>query len=77
VDGELFKGMLYIGNRPALNGRNRSIEVNIFEFKRDIYGKNVRILFKDRIRGDMNFENLEQLKEKMKEDKVHATKLLA
>jgi riboflavin kinase/FMN adenylyltransferase len=74
---EVFKGMLYIGKKPTLNGQNRSIEVNIFDFKRDIYGKTLCILFKDRIRGDMTFENVEQLKEKMKEDKVNATKLLA
>jgi riboflavin kinase / FMN adenylyltransferase len=74
---KLLNGMLYIGNRPALNGKTRSIEVNIFDFNSEIYGKKLRIFFKNRIRGDMNFANLDQLKEKMKEDKVNATKLLS
>jgi riboflavin kinase/FMN adenylyltransferase len=69
--------MLYIGSRPALNGRNRSIEVNIFDFDQNIYGEKLRIFFKNRIRGDMNFENLDQLVEKMKEDKLNATKILS
>ena len=77
LGGEIFKGMLYIGNRPALNGKSRSIEVNIFDFNNDIYGRDIKINFIDKIRDDMNFENLEQLKEKMKEDKVIATKILS
>ena len=77
LEGELFKGMLYIGNRPTLNGNNRSIEVNIFDLNRDIYGKKLQIFFKERIRGDINFENLDQLKEKMKEDQRNATKILS
>ncbi len=77
LDGELLKGMLYIGNRPAFNGKSRSIEVNIFDFNRTIYNKKLKILFKDRIRGDLNFNNLEELKEKMKEDQRNATKILS
>jgi len=33
-----YKGMLYIGNRPTVDGVNRSIEVNIFDFNKEIYG---------------------------------------
>jgi len=77
VDGVPHKGMLYIGNRPAVNGKSRSIEVNIFDFKNDIYGKKIKVFFKKWIRGDMNFDTIEKLKEKMKEDKIHATKLLS
>ncbi len=77
VDKKDYKGMLYIGNRPVLNGTRRSIEVNIFDFDLDIYEKTITILFKARIRGDQYFENLELLTEKMKEDKVNATKILS
>ena len=77
LEGEWFKGMLYIGNRPALKGKTKSIEVNIFDFNRDIYGKKLQIFFKERIRGDMNFENLDKLKEKMQEDQRNATKILS
>ena len=77
LEGELLKGMLYIGNRPALNGKTRSIEVNIFDFNRTIYNKKLKILFKDRIRGDLYFSNLDELKEKMKEDQRNATKILS
>jgi riboflavin kinase/FMN adenylyltransferase len=77
VSGKMYNGMLYIGKRPALNGKFQSVEINIFDFNKDIYGEMIRVFIKDRIRGDMNFENLDQLKEKMKEDKKNATKILS
>lgn len=77
VDEVLHKGMLYIGTRPVLNGKRLSVEVNLFDFDRNIYGSQVNVYLKAYIRDDMNFDNLEQLKEKMKEDKISATKLLS
>lgn len=77
VDGVRYKGMLYIGTRPVVQGKKLSVEVNIFDFDRNIYGHKISVFLKARIRGDMNFESLEQLKEKMKEDKLNATKLLS
>jgi len=77
VDGRKDKGMLYIGNRPTVNGTKRSIEANLFDFNESIYGKNITVFFKARIRGDQYFENLDLLKEKMKEDQVNATKILS
>lgn len=72
-----FKGMLYIGKRPVFNGSKTSIEVNIFDFNGDLYGKTIKVHLKERIRGDMRFDNVEQLKDKMKEDKMNATKILS
>jgi riboflavin kinase/FMN adenylyltransferase len=77
IENDSHNGMLYIGNRPVFDGTKKSIEVNIFDFDRDIYEKNICLVFFARIRGDMNFENVEQLKEKMKEDKINATKILS
>lgn len=74
---KMFNGMLYIGNRPALDGKARSIEVNIFDFDKNIYDKNLKVFFKGRIRNDMKFDSIEQLKEMMVEDKIHATKILS
>lgn len=77
VDDSEYKGMLYIGNRPALNGTKRSVEVNLFDFDKDIYGAMIRIRFKAFIRGDMNFESMDLLVKKMGEDKENATKILS
>ena len=77
VDQVLYKGMLYLGTRPTVDGKKHTSEVNILDFDQDIYGKTITVFLKTRIRGDMHFDNLEQLKEKMKEDLKNATKLLS
>lgn len=74
---EIFRGMLYIGPRPTLNGKNRSIEVNIFEFDRDIYGETITINFIKQIRQDARFDSLEELKDQLFLDKEEALKILA
>lgn len=77
VGAEQFNGMLYIGTRPVVDGKKLSIEVNLFDFERNIYGEKIRVFLKEWIRGDMHFSNLDDLKQKMKEDRENATKLLS
>lgn len=77
VQNVMKNGMLYIGNRPVVGGIERRIELNIFDFDSEIYNENVQVFLVSRIRGDLPFEDLDSLKEKMKEDKVIATKLLS
>jgi len=48
--------MLNIGNRPTVNGQVRRIEVNIFEFGEEIYGQQLALELKDRIRDERKFE---------------------
>jgi riboflavin kinase / FMN adenylyltransferase len=73
---QLLKGMLYIGNRPTINGAKRTIEVNIFDFDKDIYGDTLTLYFHQRIRLDMKFADLESLKRQMKIDKVNTLSIL-
>lgn len=76
VGEENYDGMLYIGKRPALNGHDLRIEVNIFDFDKDIYHQFISVSLVDRIRGDMNFDSLESLQNRMKQDKIAATNML-
>jgi riboflavin kinase/FMN adenylyltransferase len=71
-----YGGMLYIGYRPTISGTKLNIEVNIFNFNRDIYGENLTIYFHQLIRGDSKFIDLEQLKVQMKKDEGDALKIL-
>ncbi len=72
-----FKGMLYIGNRPTVDGVKRNIEVNIFDFNEDIYGESLTIYFHDMIRSDIKFSDLEELKKQLYLDREAALKILA
>lgn len=70
-------GMAYIGDRPTINGMSRNIEVNIFDFNQDIYGRMVRIQFFTFLRGDQKFNSLDELKEQLKKDEEAARKFLS
>jgi len=72
----IFKGMLNIGIRPTLNINKLSIEVNIFDFYEDIYNKYITIIFQDKIRDEIRFNNLEELTIQLKKDKIYAKKIL-
>ena len=74
---EIYKGMAYIGNRPTINGMSRNIEVNIFDFDKEIYRQYITIEFLHFIRGDIRFENLELLKQQISTDKQSALALLS
>ncbi len=64
-----YGGMLYIGTRPTVDGSKRSIEVNIFNFDKEIYGESLRVSFIKLLRVDSKFQDLESLKEQLYKDK--------
>ncbi|MBS1597771.1 MAG: bifunctional riboflavin kinase/FAD synthetase [Bacteroidetes bacterium] len=65
----IFRGMMNIGFRPTVDGSKRMIEVNIFNFDKDIYGKIVRVHVKKFLRGEQKFSGLDALKEQLANDK--------
>ena len=73
---QVFGGMLYIGNRPTVNGTKRNIEVNILNFESDIYGEDLTVHFIELIRNDMKFGDLETLKQQLEKDKEIALHIL-
>jgi riboflavin kinase/FMN adenylyltransferase len=70
VNNHPYKGMLYIGNRPTVNGLNKVIEVNIFDFNADIYDETIEITFHQYIRGDKKLNGLEELKAALAADEI-------
>jgi riboflavin kinase/FMN adenylyltransferase len=64
-----FKGMAYIGQRPTINGMTRNIEVNIFDFNREIYGQDIKMNFLKFLRHDVKFTGLEALTIQLQKDK--------
>ncbi len=69
LNGGLYKGMAYIGQRPTINGMTRNIEVNIFDFSQEIYGQDITMNFLQFLREDVKFTGLEALKEQLHRDK--------
>ncbi len=71
-----FNGMMNIGLKPTVNTGNRTVEVNIFDFNKEIYGENIRIFFRQKLRDEKKFENLEALKKAIEGDKEKTLKIL-
>jgi riboflavin kinase / FMN adenylyltransferase len=75
-EGNLFKGMLYIGQRPTVGGVHQTIEVNLFDFNKSIYGETLSVQFIANIRQDIKFNDLEALKKQLVLDKQSALSFL-
>jgi riboflavin kinase/FMN adenylyltransferase len=78
IDNMKLAGMLSIGNNPTVSKKavSRSVEVNIFNFKKDIYGKSIEIIFRFRLRDEKKFDSTEHLAGQMEKDRKRAMKLL-
>ena len=73
----VYKGMMNIGTRPTVDGSRTVIEVNLFDFNRDIYGKTMRIYVRKHLRKEEKFNGLDALKEQLARDRVNAIAALA
>ena len=73
---QIRNGMMSIGVRPTIGISDRTIEVNIFDFDENIYGKILRVYVKQYLREEVKFNNLEELKEQLAKDKVDSLNIL-
>lgn len=78
LGGERFPGMLSIGKNPTIKPESeiRSIEVNILNFEQEIYGWEIEVVFRKRLRDEIKFNNAEELSRQMDLDRENAIKLL-
>jgi riboflavin kinase/FMN adenylyltransferase len=76
-EGTKLKGMMGIGIRPTINGTHRTIEVNLFDFDQDIYGREMRVFVIKYLRPELKFNNLDELKTALAQDKLDSLAALA
>lgn len=76
VEGRWHEAMANIGIRPTIDAENVTIEAHIFDFNKDIYGKKMDIAFLSRIRDEMRFNSLSELKIQLDRDALTARELL-
>ena len=76
VEGNLYKSMLNIGNRPTVDGTKKTVEANLFDFQGDLYNKQITVFFREYIREERKFESLEALKSQLMLDQQTAKSLL-
>ncbi|MBA4299153.1 riboflavin kinase / FMN adenylyltransferase [Algoriphagus alkaliphilus] len=76
VDGSYYKAMLNIGNRPTVDGTKKTVEANLFDFQGDLYDRQITIYFREFLREEQKFENLEALKNQLVLDQKLARSIL-
>jgi riboflavin kinase/FMN adenylyltransferase len=75
--GEMLNGIMNIGLRPTFEDKTELvIEVNLFDFNKDIYGEKISVDFIKRLRDEKKFESKEELVNQIELDKKEAKKLL-
>ncbi len=72
IDEKTFKGITSVGNNPTVNGQELTLETYILNFNEDIYGKEIKVYFIDRIRDEIKFNNINELVAQLKKDKKFA-----
>jgi riboflavin kinase/FMN adenylyltransferase len=75
--GNKYTGMLSIGYNPTFEGKEQTIEVNILDFDKDIYGENLTLEFIDFIRNEKKFESIDALIEEIKNDEKITRAIIA
>lgn len=80
INGKRYDAMANTGTRPTIGDRADGdfiIEVNVFDFEGDLYGKTLKVWFIDRIRDEVKFNGLEALKNQLHQDREKAKKILS
>lgn len=68
VDGQTVNGVANIGKRPTVNGVAILLEVHLFDFKGDLYGKRLTVQLLHRIRDEKKFDSFDLLKKQIEKD---------
>ena len=76
-DGNAHDAAAYLGTRPTFDDGMPVLEVFLFDFTGDLYGRDIEIEFIDFIRGDRRFGSVEELVAQMDKDIAKARAILA
>ena len=69
VLGKRWRGMTNIGLRPTVGGTYTTIETHILDFDEDIYGLPLTVSFLRRLRDEIHFSSLEELRSRLEKDR--------
>ena len=79
IDGESRwrQAMMDIGTRPTFEGDHTSLEVNIFDYQGNLYGKTLQVRFVKRVRDELKFSNVAALTSQLSKDEIKIRQILA
>jgi len=73
----LMTGVASVGTRPTVGGAEPLLEVHVFDFDRDIYGRYIQVEFVARLRDEVKFPDLQSLQRQMHLDADTARRVMA
>ena len=76
IENKYYGGMLNIGFRPTVNGKERRIETHRFGLNYDLYDEILKIILIHKIRDEIKFTTLDELKVQLGKDKIKSIKIL-
>jgi riboflavin kinase/FMN adenylyltransferase len=65
---QVVKGVCSVGRRPTVNGQDERIETYLLDFAGDIYGRRIHVTFHQKLREELKFDSLDELKTAMAKD---------
>ncbi len=68
VSGERFRSVVNVGMNPTFDAEKRTVEAHLIDFSGDLYGQKIKVEFIEKIRDDIKFESVENLKKQINED---------
>ena len=77
IHDEPVLGVANVGTRPTVGGKRKLLEVHLFDFNDEIYGREVNVAFHHKIRDEKKFESFELLKAQILKDADSAKKYFA
>jgi len=76
IGAQLYDGACNIGTNPTFQNERLSLEVFLFDFQGDLYGREVSLFFLERLRGEQRFPDLEALKAAIAADVARCRSIL-
>lgn len=77
ADPRWHSGVANFGRRPTFGGTEEVLEVFLFDFDGDLYGRRLRVQLIEHIRPERKFAGIEALRARIAEDSAHARRILA
>ena len=75
--GRRLNAMINIGKNPTFHQDTLSVEAHLLNFTGNLYGEQIRIHFKQRMRDEIEFASSEELISQLKKDKIEASRILS
>lgn len=77
IEARALEGVASLGTRPTVNGNEPLLEVHVFDFSGDLYGRLIEVEFVAKLRDEVKFESLDAMMVQMKVDAAQARDVLA